>query len=299
MSAWQQRAQEQDRALVAGLKGQLLQISLPASPLVRNRRLTSFVYLPPGYDDAANATRLYSVAYLLHGAPGGVRDCFVNARAHRVAEKMILGGRISPMILVGWEAGGPGGLSDPVYYLNREDGYRMEDFVLQVLVPWVDARFRTQPRPESRALIGFSAGGFGAANLGLKHPEVWRVLASHAGFFNPADDIQEMSRILGPRDSHSAAWQANDPIAEARRIPNGTRLHFYMDVGREDSLLGEFRQMERELKVRGVDFEAHVFKGAHTWEYLERHYEDSLAFADSRWKEMAAQNRQALEGAPR
>ena len=152
-------------------------------------------------------------------------------------------------------------------------------------MPWVDAHYRTQARAASRALIGFSAGGYGAANLGLKHPDIWRVICSHAGFFDPSDDKDVMTKILGP---YGAAWNENDPIERVRELPLGTRLHFYMDVGRDDSLLSEFKKMRGELQARHADFEAHIFSGAHSWEYLNRHYNNSLTFCDQRWREMAA-----------
>ena len=45
----------------------------------------------------------------------------------------------------------------------------------------VDARFRTLPRRESRAVVGKSSGGFGALRLGIDRPERFSAYASHAG----------------------------------------------------------------------------------------------------------------------
>ena len=279
-AAHAQRLKQQDAELVAGLKGQLRRVPMPYSPNLK-RALTAWVYLPPNYDQA---TTRYPVAYILHGAPGGVRDCFVNAGVHRVAEQLIETGKIAPLILVGWDGGGPGGLDDVTYYLNRRDGYDMENFTLRELVPWVDAHFRTRADARSRALIGFSAGGFGAANLGLNHPDVWRVIASHSGFFDPHDDPHLMTEILGPP---SLKWEENDPLLLVRALPENADLYFYLDVGRDDELLGEFKKMRAELRARDVDFESHIFPGDHSWEYLHAHYFDSLRFADQSWKEMA------------
>lgn len=277
----QKRLLAQDLALVRGLKGQLKRIALPPSKLLGGRSLTAWVYLPPGYDTGAR----FPVAYILHGSPGGVRDAFVNAGVHRVAERMILQKQIQPMILVGWDASGPRGFADPVFYLDRRDGrYQMESWMLRELVPWVDGHFKTLAWSQSRALIGFSAGGFGAANLGLKHPDVFRVMASHAGFFDPGDDVPVMKSILGPR---SKLWDDNSPIQLARRVPRGMRLHFYLDCGRSDPLLGEFQKMKSELRARHIDFEAHVFAGAHDWKFLHAHYFDSLRFCDQRFRELA------------
>jgi len=277
----ERKLKEQDIALSAGLRGKLRRIKLAPSPLLSGRALAAWVYLPPDYEKSL--TRL-PVAYVMHGNPGGVRESFVNASVHRVTEQLILGRQIAPMILVGWEGSGPRGFADPVFYLDRRDGkYQMETWMLRELVPWVDTHFRTLPKPQARALVGFSAGGFGATNLGLKHPGVFRVMASHAGFFDPDDDPKVMTSILGPR---STLWKKNSPIELARQIPVGERLHFYMDCGRGDSLLPEWRKMEAELRARNVDFEAHVFAGAHNWKFLHAHYFDSLRFCDARFQEM-------------
>ncbi len=269
--------------MVRGLRGQLQRVPMPLSPRLK-RSITAWIYLPPGY--ATSSTR-FPVAYILHGAPGQARDCFVSAQVHRVAEHLILEKKVKPMILVGWDASGPKGADDVIDYLNRADGsWPMEDFITQELVPWIDANYRTQAQPQSRALIGFSAGGYGAANLGLKHPDIWSVMASHSGFFDPDSDRENITRILGPK---SEMWDANNPILRVRELAPGTRLHFYMDVGRSDALLPDFLQMQRELQAQHIDYEAQIASGAHTWNYLRAHYRDSLLFVDRRWNEMASQ----------
>lgn len=278
------RLKAQDAALVAGMKGQLLRRVMPPSKYLRSRRTNVWIYLPPNYQ---SSTRSYPVAYILHGAPGSVRDTFVNANVHRVAERLITTGKIQPMILVGWDGFGPRGFEDATYFLDRKDGtFQMESFVTRELLPFVDSTFRTQARPQSRALVGFSAGGFGAANLGFRHPELFGVIASHAGFFDPADD-PDITQILGPRASNAALWNANDPIRLARQTPISARLHFYIDCGSDDSLLPEFKKMEAELQARKADFVAHIVTGDHNWEFLTRRYAGSLSFCDERFGEMA------------
>ena len=287
LSAHEAKLKAQDAALVAGLQGQLLRRPMPPSKYLQGRRVTAWVYLPPDY---AKSTLRYPVAYLLHGAPGSVRDPFVNARVHRVAEKLILGRQIQPLILVGWDGFGPRGFEDITNFLDRKDGkFQMESFVTRDLLPFIDGAFRTQARPQSRALIGFSAGGYGAANIGFKHPDLFGVMASHAGFFDPNDDARTITPILGPRASNAALWNANSPLLRARELPTGTRLHFYMDCGRDDPLLSEFHKMQAEIQARGVDFEAQIVEGAHDWSFLTLHYADSLRFCDGRFREMASQ----------
>jgi enterochelin esterase-like enzyme len=72
------------------------------------------------------------------------------------------------------------------------------------VVPWVDAHLSTIKSPKGRVLAGLSAGGFGAFDIGLRHPEVFGRLASWSGYFHP---MQDAPFAWASR----ATVQANDP----------------------------------------------------------------------------------------
>ena len=172
------------------LSGTLVKKSMPMSPLL-GRKITTWVYLPPGYK---RLTRRYPVVYVLHGMPGEVRDCFVKGQIHNTAEQLILKRKIQPLILVGWDGQGPTGSNDITEFLDRSDGkWPMETFIVQELVPYIDRTYRTIARPEARALDGVSAGGYAAVNLMFKHPDIWKIGASHTGFFASSDDADNMT----------------------------------------------------------------------------------------------------------
>jgi len=48
-------------------------------------------------------------------------------------------------------------------------------------VPYVDSKYRTIPRPEARAVLGKSSGGYGALVLAMLRPGVFGHAASHSG----------------------------------------------------------------------------------------------------------------------
>jgi enterochelin esterase family protein len=54
-----------------------------------------------------------------------------------------------------------------------------ERHLVEELVPFVDARYPT--RPGARAVTGKSSGGFGALRLGMRHPDLFGVVASISG----------------------------------------------------------------------------------------------------------------------
>lgn len=66
-------------------------------------------------------------------------------------------------------------------YLNSAATGRYEDYVIDEVIPFVDAHYRTIPAPEARGVFGKSSGGYGAMILGMRHPAVFRALACHSG----------------------------------------------------------------------------------------------------------------------
>ena len=201
------------------------------------------------------------------------------------AEQLIKTRQIRPLIIVGWDGEGPDGPADVTNYLNRPD-YKMESFMVRELVPYIDRTYRTIPDAQARALDGISAGGYAAPNLVFKHPDVWKIAASHTGFYSPADDAENMTRILGPHATNRALWNANDPTQTVLQHGAEDNLHIYLDMGEGDDLLPEFKRFAALLKRQNIDSEAHVFPGRHTWEYWSAHFFDSLRFDDTQFKKM-------------
>jgi S-formylglutathione hydrolase FrmB len=125
-------------------------------------------YLPPGYD-ASPLTR-FPVVYLLHGY--GTSDVMWVRPAPRgvdvagVMDSLIAAHGSREMIVVMPNASNPYGGS---FYTNSTTTGNWEDFIVHDLVSYVDGKFRTLARPESRGLAGASMGGYGALYLGAQH----------------------------------------------------------------------------------------------------------------------------------
>lgn len=263
------------------LHGSLVLKSMPSSAILNGRKITTWVYLPPGY--ATSETR-YPVIYLLHGQPGGWTDCFVSGHVEEMADELIHSHQMAPAILVTFDANGPRGSHDMTEFCNRAtDGYRAEDFVVQDLVPYMDSTYRTLTGPEHRALWGYSSGGFGALNLGLHHPDVWNVLASHAGFYKAADDPVTMARVLGPQAENAALWQQNSPLETVKTLPGKSSLHVYMDAAPREEDYDGFLTMATELRGHGADVDAVSRSKAHAWRVISRNCRDSLLFINKSW----------------
>ena len=165
----------QGRVETPWIDSEVLKGNLPGDP--QERRLP--VYLPPGYDDDA---KRYPVVYVLagHGSSGMT---MLNSPAWGESfperfDRLITSGACPPFIGVMPDCftifGG-------AQYLNSAALGRYEDYLIDELIPYVDASYRTLPARESRGLSGKSSGGYGAMVQAMRHPEAFGAFASHSG----------------------------------------------------------------------------------------------------------------------
>jgi len=138
------------------------------------------VYLPPGYD--AEPGRRYPSAYMLTGFTGRgtmmLNDSTFDENLPQRLDRLIASGQVQPMIVVMPDCFTCLGGSQ---YLNSSATGRYEDHVIDELVPYIDARYRTRAEPGQRAVLGKSSGGYGSVILAMRHPEVFGLMACHSG----------------------------------------------------------------------------------------------------------------------
>jgi hypothetical protein len=129
------------------------------------RRMT--VYLPSGYDGSAQR---YPVIYFLPTPFESYRVPFDKRNAQGLFDRAIAAGVIDKFILVSVDMTTPLGSS---WYVNSPVTGNWEDFMIQELVPYMDANFRTLPNRNSRGIAGDFMGGYGAIRFGMKYPDVF------------------------------------------------------------------------------------------------------------------------------
>jgi enterochelin esterase-like enzyme len=187
------------------------------------------VYLPAGYERETG--RRYPVVYLLHGNPGGYRD-WLNLGIARLLDDGIASGSLPPLVAV--MPDGNGTVTPAAQWANAWDGAdRVEDSVLE-LSAVVDQEYRTVPDRRHRIVAGLSEGGFGAANLAARHPDVFGISISLSGYFtaqgpvfgtNPdyrlANSPSNLVRAPGPARSVLYLLAAGDQDPHYRRTTEG------------------------------------------------------------------------------
>jgi enterochelin esterase-like enzyme len=176
--------------------------------------LPALVYLPPGYGATG---RRYRVVYFLHGLPAGRQSYLQNAF---VAAALVTAHQ--PAIVVA-----PQGARDQGSDREYLDWSPTEDWPRAIsddLTACVDKRFPTVATRRGRMLVGLSAGGYGAFNVGLRNLSTFGAIESWSGYFVATDPSGNNVLQLG-----SAAAQ------QAARVPRGAALA--EAVGRWPSLI--------------------------------------------------------------
>jgi len=131
------------------------------------------VWLPPSY--AQSRTRRYPVVYLLHGFTDSDAKWFGLDGKHwinlpDVLNRAMQNSDVKEVIVVMPNAFNT--FQGSMYSSSATIG-DWERFVAEELVAFIDTRYRTMARPESRGLAGHSMGGYGTLRLGMKYPRVF------------------------------------------------------------------------------------------------------------------------------
>lgn len=161
------------------------------------------VYLPPSYFEAE---KRYPVVYFL---PGFGTSYDVALSVNRLFDRLMTSGHSMEFIFV--SINGANSLSGS-FFVNSPVTGGWEDFVVRDVVDHVDTIYRTVASAEGRALAGFSMGGFGAVNLGLRHPDRFSVVYAQAPGLLPREGLREAFPLWDAQflNAYAAAF-APDP----------------------------------------------------------------------------------------
>jgi enterochelin esterase-like enzyme len=227
------------------------------------------VLLPAGY---GQGRRRYPVVYFLHGLPASsnaYRDVGFLRRALATVSR--------PAILVAPQ-GARDHDTDPEY-LDWGPGRNWETAVSRELPAYVDSHFRTIRSRRARALVGLSAGGYGAVALALHHLESFGVVESWSGYFHPTDPAGVSALDLGS-DRRNQRANLHNAVLGLRRSVRARPTFFGFYVGREDARFrDENVELHRELAAAGVPHVFKVYPGAHERRVWSRHARGCLELA--------------------
>lgn len=167
--------------------GQVSQI-LFNSPSTNTQR-RAFVYLP--YEYEKNPQKRYPVLYLQHGWGEDETAWSNQGHANLIMDNLIADGKIEPFIIVMTY-----GMTNDVKFggLQSFTAKEFEIVLVDELIPYIDANFRTLADKEHRAMAGLSMGGFETHLITLRRPEVFGSYGLLSGGIYTPDEIKDNKR---------------------------------------------------------------------------------------------------------
>lgn len=237
------------------------------------------VLLPDSYD----STQSYPVLWLLHGLGGNETTWLTRTQLTRHIHPY-------PMIVV---------LPDArrSWYVNagEDPTARYEDAIIEDLYHVITARYAVDTTRQ--AIVGNSMGGYGAAMLGLRHPERFRFIGALSAALRAPAHIEDIDPSAGfavpslqqafgrmPGDQRAE----HDPFVLYRRVPADRLPYLYLAIGTADrftTFLPRSREFADSLRIYGARYEYHERPGGHTGIFWDTELPPLLA---RMWVELTA-----------
>lgn len=159
--------------------GQIVKLTVAG----RSSKLTLpvYAYLPPGY--AASPTTRYPVVEALHGYPSSPVQWLKGFAVASVLNREIDAGRMAPTVVL-FPYQTPRPMLD-TECTNLVNGAQAETFLTVDVPAYARAHLPVRTDPTAWGLIGYSAGGYCATDLALRHPTEYTAAASLSGYATP------------------------------------------------------------------------------------------------------------------
>jgi enterochelin esterase-like enzyme len=204
----------------------------------------AIVFLPPSYYQ--KKTHRYPVVYALHGFSIGAEQWTHEIHVPQTIEGAFAKGSKEMIVVLPDSKTVYGG---SMYSSSVTTG-NFERFVAHDVVAYIDAHYRTIPKRMSRGLAGHSMGGYGAARIGMKHPDVFSSLyimspcclsPMGSGPGNPAMQKtmasveKELESVKTSADAAGLSFFARARLASAAAwSPDPKNPPLYFDLPRKD-----------------------------------------------------------------
>src|SRR5260221_54048 len=141
-----------------------------------------------------------------------------------------------------------------------EDGIDYGAFVMKELLPGIESQYRVQGFRSGRVIGGLSLGGYWALKIAFLNPDRFAAVGGYSPVVN-----------LGNLD---------DPLSLARHANMQTLqgLQIALDVGNQDSLAYDTKELAQTLRARGITVSLTIGQGGHWRDYWRAHTYDYFSF---------------------
>jgi len=215
------------------------------------------IWLPPGYDDAPS-TR-YPVLYMHDGQnlfDPRIANTGVDWGVDEAVVRLVQRGTIRPVIVVGvWSTSARGPEYSPWHGASS-----YARFLIDELMPRVNAEFRTLTGPENTAVMGSSMGGLLSFFLVTRHPEAFGACGCVSTHFPLSEAVvaRNFTSVARVENPDTTPYVVRD-VEAGLRVPRGAR--YWFDYGSQglDAEYGSTHEavrawLLRQGLVEGRDF---------------------------------------------
>jgi len=200
----------------------------------------ALVYTPAEYE---NGKKRYPVLYLQHGMGEGETSWMLQGKMQHIMDNAIASGEAVPMIVV-MESGD---IKQPFGGGNNqagrsEYGASFYPVLLNDLIPYIDANFRTKSDRENRAMAGLSWGGHQTFDVVLQNLDKFAWMGTFSGAIFGLDVKTAYNGVFADADTFNK------------------KIHyFYMNWGSEDFIKSQ--PIVDELRKQGIKVDSSVSEG--------------------------------------
>ncbi len=162
--------------------GRVQQILFPSKSTGMSR--CAFVYTPPDYDK--NGKQRYPVLYLQHGWGENEYAWMNQGHANLIMDNLIAEKKIKPFIIVTTY-----GMTNEAKFgsIGSFDIKPFQTVLVDELIPYVDANFRTLSDRKHRAMAGLSMGGMETKKITLANLDKFAYIGLFSGGTFSMDDV--------------------------------------------------------------------------------------------------------------
>ena len=221
LSAWLASAAQANDARITGerrISDRVIELTIATPAFAGPTKV--HVNLPVGYDAAP--ARRWPVTYVT----AGTMNTYATFNNFLKGENLARG---HPAIIV--SPNGDSGYWSDWYNGGAFGPPKYETYVIDQLIPLIDAHFRTRADRSQRAIFGISMGGYGATMLAAHHPDLFAAAATLSGAvdsnltangavlsLSSTFDNAPADAIYGPRAEQEARWRGHNPTDLAANL---------------------------------------------------------------------------------
>ncbi len=168
--------------------GHVHEVYFPSKSTKSSKR--AYVYTPPGYDK--DTKKRYPVLYLQHGYCENETSWPIQGRANFIMDNLIAEGKAKPFIIVMTY-----GMTNEIEFggLRNFDIKPFQTVLIDELIPYVDANYRTLANQDNRAMAGLSMGGFETKLITLNRPDVFSSYGLFSGGTYTPEEIKDHKKL--------------------------------------------------------------------------------------------------------